>query len=286
MIDGSNFYFKLKDLKLNKQLNFDFRAFGQFLAGSDKIVDACYYVGRIKQDGTKRTEELFASQQRLMALLKKSGFRYSLGYLMKNDGKYHEKGVDVQIATDLLVAAYENQCDKIILVSSDTDLAPAIKKARQKGKQVEYIGFSHQPSVAMVSFCSTTRLLTEEDVRGLMLITGIVLDESLKTVPVTIRVVKKEKWLVTNATKSQSNQWTALHFEGSEKKAKEIVESFSQSLKPGPWYTNFTTSTGLVFVIFANKFFNYQKGDGKVRKTAAQYGKSVGIPKDQLDWKE
>jgi uncharacterized LabA/DUF88 family protein len=53
--------------------------------------------------------------------------------------------------------------DRIILVSSYTDLEPAIEKDKQKGKIVEYIGFSHKPSVAMVRFCSETRLLTKEE---------------------------------------------------------------------------------------------------------------------------
>ncbi|MBI2086433.1 NYN domain-containing protein [Candidatus Daviesbacteria bacterium] len=64
---------------------------------------------------------------------------------------------------DILVATYENLCDHIILISSDTDLLPAIKKAKAKGKIIEYIGFSHQPSVAMVANCSKSRLLTKED---------------------------------------------------------------------------------------------------------------------------
>ncbi len=286
LIDGSNFYFKLKDLKLHKQLNFDFRAFNQFLAGKDQIIDACYYVGKIRQDGTPRTEKMFADQQKLIALLKRSGMRYSLGYLMKNDGKYHEKGVDVQMATDILVASYENRCQKIILVSSDTDLSPAIKKARQKGKQIEYIGFSHQPSVAMVSFCSSTRLLTEEEIRGFMLITGIALEESLNTVPNNIKVNKKEKWDVKNTTKNQPSSWTALHYYGKESQAEEIAQKFSNQLKSGQWYTNFTTSKGEVFVIFPGKIFTYAKGDPKGRKKAIAYGKSINIPKGQLDWKE
>lgn len=167
LIDGSNFYFKLKDLKLEKLLLFNFAGLITFLVGKDQIVDACYYVGRIRQDGTKQTDRLFMSQQKLIAHLKKSGLRYSLGYLMKNDGKYHEKGVDVQIAVDLLVAAYEDTCDKIILISSDTDLGPAIKKAQQKGKTVEYVGFSHKSSAGMVSFCSSSRLLTLREIKSL-----------------------------------------------------------------------------------------------------------------------
>ena len=63
----------------------------------------------------------------------------------------------------LLVAAYENFADRIILISSDTDLIPAIEKAAEKGKFVEYIGFSHKVSLAMVRSCRETRTLTRDD---------------------------------------------------------------------------------------------------------------------------
>lgn len=165
LIDGSNFYYKLKDLKLNNLLNFEFKKFAEFLAKSDQIVGSKYYVGRVRQDGSEKSEKLFDAQQKLIGRLKNHAYHYSLGYLLKNNDVYHEKGVDVQIAIDIVVATYENLCDRIILVSSDTDLAPAIKKAQAKGKIVEYIGFSHQPSVAMVAFCKESRLLTKADVQ-------------------------------------------------------------------------------------------------------------------------
>lgn len=169
LIDGSNFYFKLKDLDLHKETNFSYSGFAKLLARKDEIVRATYYVGAVKTDGTAHTRKLFISQRRLLASLRKHDFTYSLGYLLKNNGKIREKGVDVNIAVDMLVAAYENLCDRIILVSSDTDLLPAIKKAREKGKIVEYIGFSHQPSLAMIANCNNqSRLLAKEDLLPLV----------------------------------------------------------------------------------------------------------------------
>ncbi|OGY28926.1 MAG: hypothetical protein A3F33_03285 [Candidatus Woykebacteria bacterium RIFCSPHIGHO2_12_FULL_43_10] len=164
LIDGSNFYYKLRDLNLHNLLSFDFTKFSSHIARSKNVVSACYYIGRIKQDGSEKTGKLFNSQQKLLGSLRKHKILYQFGYLLKSDGIYHEKGVDVQIAVDMLVAAYENLADRIILVSSDTDLAPAIKKAKEKRKIVEYIGFSHNPSVAMVSFCSESTLLKKEDI--------------------------------------------------------------------------------------------------------------------------
>ena len=171
LIDGSNFYFKLKDLKLHNLLEFGFSGFAKMLAGKDKIVSATSYVGKIRTDGTKKTQKLFDNQRKLLACLRKYNLKYSLGYLMKSGGKYHEKGVDVAMAVDMLVAVYENLCERIILVSSDTDLLPAIDKAKEKGKIIEYAGFSHKPSVAMVARCTRSRLLTKEDVE-LFMVTG------------------------------------------------------------------------------------------------------------------
>ena len=163
LVDGSNFYFKLKDLKLYHLVDFDFSGFAKFISSKYKIVGGAYYIGAVRTDGTEKTQKLFDSQRKLFAHLKKHGFKYSLGYLLKTDGRFHEKGVDVNIAVDILVATYENLCDHIILVSSDTDLLPAIKKARQKGKTIEYVGFSHNPSLAMIANCNESRLLKQED---------------------------------------------------------------------------------------------------------------------------
>ena len=38
-------------------------------------------------------------------------------------------------------------------------------KAVEKGKTVEYVGFSHQPSLGLIKFCSESTLLKEEDLK-------------------------------------------------------------------------------------------------------------------------
>ena len=160
LIDGSNFYFKLKDLGLNT-LDFHFSDFVKLLAG--KLVQSTYFVGEVRTDGIAHVQKLNDNQQRLIARLKNHGVRYQFGYLLKSDGVFHEKGVDVHTTVAILVAAYENLADRIILVSSDTDLIPAIAKAQEKGKIVEYVGFSHKISLAMARSCKETRTLTRDD---------------------------------------------------------------------------------------------------------------------------
>ncbi|MBI3290592.1 NYN domain-containing protein [Candidatus Microgenomates bacterium] len=168
LVDGSNFYFKLKDLKLHNLLEFNFSGLIKHLSKDCEIIQAMYYVGAVRTDGTTKAQRMFDNQRRLLAHLKKHRFKYSLGFLLKSNDKFHEKGVDVNMAVDILVATYEDLCDHIILISSDTDLLPAVKKAKEKSKTVEYIGFSHQPSVAMVANCSESRLLTKDDLEPFM----------------------------------------------------------------------------------------------------------------------
>ena len=102
LIDGSNFFFKLKSLKLLKLIEFDFRAFSKHLAIDDPVVQSTYYVGAIRTDGSTKSAKMFNNQRRLLSHLKFCGFTYYLGYLLKSDGVFKEKGVDVKLATDLL----------------------------------------------------------------------------------------------------------------------------------------------------------------------------------------
>jgi hypothetical protein len=72
LVDGSNFFFKLKDLGLHSLLQFDFSAFGDYLRGDDPPTTAIYFAGKIKTDGSKRDKKLHANQQRLLSHLKTS----------------------------------------------------------------------------------------------------------------------------------------------------------------------------------------------------------------------
>jgi len=165
-IDGSNLYFKLKSLKLDNLSRFDFRGLANWLARERKIISIGYYIGavRARQDDAKG-QKMRRAQINLFNFLgsKHQKIIIHRGYLMENDGMFHEKGVDVKIATDLLVGAYENLYDEAIVISSDTDLIPAMKKIKQLGKKVEYIGFGHQPSLALQKFATISRLLIKEE---------------------------------------------------------------------------------------------------------------------------
>ncbi len=168
-VDGSNLYHKLKSLDIKNITYFQYGNFAKWLAGENRIITAKrYYIGVVRaKENDKKAVEMQKNQVRLFNHLQSAQEKYSLqrGYLMKNDGTFHEKGVDVKIAVDMLVGAYEDLYDTAILVSSDTDLIPVIKKIRQLNKKVEYIGFSHQPSYGLIKNANETRLITKEDAR-------------------------------------------------------------------------------------------------------------------------
>ncbi len=163
IIDGNIFYHRLQELKLRNLLNLDYEKLIQYSVGKRNLVLKKYYIGAIREEfNNPKSRELMKNQRILLGKLQKQCWQIGLGHMLKTDD-YHEKGVDVLIAVDLLVGAYENLYDTAILVSSDTDLIPAIDKVRLMKKEIEYIGFSHKPSYALIAHSDARRLLIKEE---------------------------------------------------------------------------------------------------------------------------
>lgn len=164
LVDGSNFYHYTKGLNLDHLLDFNYKKFGEFLSRDRIVVSATYYIGKMReQQGNLRSRKLMASQQKLVSRLRQYGWQISYGHMLIDRGGQREKGVDVQIAVDLVVGAYEDIYDSALLVSSDTDLIPAIKKVKQKSKKLEYIGFSNRPSYGLIKNATLTKTVSKED---------------------------------------------------------------------------------------------------------------------------
>ena len=167
-IDGSNFYGYLKDKEIAspKGTKFDFKEFVNFLVGEKRnLVSKRYYTGVFRNlDGTDKSENLVRGQQKFFSNLENDGFIIKRGRIMPIDKVYKEKGTDVKIAVDLIVGAVDNLYDTIILVSSDTDLIPAIRYVKYKDKKIEYVGFAHAPSLGIQKYTNLSRLLLPEDI--------------------------------------------------------------------------------------------------------------------------
>ena len=162
-IDGGNFYQKIRESSvIPKGTKFDYVKFAEFLARNREISSKAYYIGIIRNyDKTAKSQKMVESQQKLLSGLENNGYQIKRGKIVY-DNKIREKGVDVQIAIDLVIGAVENTYDTAIIVSSDTDLIPAIKYIRSKGKAVEYVGFSHAPSLGMIKESDDRILLLKE----------------------------------------------------------------------------------------------------------------------------
>ncbi len=203
-IDGGNFHhLALRPLGL-KELDFDFDAFAEFLAGGRDISDMGkrYYIGTVRErEGDERSKIAMSKQVKLFNELKKTAWQIKTSKLREREERiliddrvknyvnilkcgikevcyktFREKGIDVKIATDLAAATIDKKCDVAIIVSSDTDLLPMIDWLRFRYDQkVEYIGFSIpdksgsgndiRPTNAFFSKTNAHRVLTESDIR-------------------------------------------------------------------------------------------------------------------------
>lgn len=166
-IDASNFYYKLRSLKLffDELTQVDFAGVAKWLARDRALTNKFYYVADIQNRDDEKSQSLLKGQQRLFEYLEspQQGFHIRHGFLMKKGEAYVEKGTDVQMAVDMLVGAYEDKYDTAIMVSSDTDLIPVIRQIRALGKDVEYIGVATEPSYGLQNEVTLSRLLRTED---------------------------------------------------------------------------------------------------------------------------
>ncbi|MDO8610874.1 MAG: NYN domain-containing protein, partial [bacterium] len=162
IIDGSNFYHGCKYLNPNTHLtNFDYRKLVESITKNKPNI--LYCVGEIKKVfGDKKSEQMYAQQQSLFYNLEKQKISIYKGFMLKSDGKYHEKGVDVKIAVEIVAGALKNKYDVCYLFSSDTDIIPAIIEAKKAGKMVVYAGFEKRLSRAMIKNCNKTIMITSK----------------------------------------------------------------------------------------------------------------------------
>lgn len=170
-IDGSNLYFKLRTLVPHKMdfIRYRYRDFVlSLLEPDERLTYAGYYVGVVRD--TKRTQnhektvELLKNQQKLFDQLRHQDLQVVKGYLLERDGRYFEKGVDVRLAVDIVTMAQAKKYDVGIVISSDTDLIPAMQAAQKLKRRIVYVGFEHQPSLALIRQADRSRLLTRREV--------------------------------------------------------------------------------------------------------------------------
>jgi uncharacterized LabA/DUF88 family protein len=96
-----------------------------------------YYYHCMPYQGTPPTEDerhRFAAMDKFISNLKKlPRFQFRQGKLQKIQGTFRQKRVDIWMAVDLVRMASQNQIEKAILITGDSDLVPAIEAARDCG---------------------------------------------------------------------------------------------------------------------------------------------------------
>ena len=203
-IDGGNFYHLALRKLGSSESNFDFEKFANFLANGRKIVEMGkrYYIGTVMEKvGDQKSKEAMSKQTTLFTRLKGSHWEIKTSKLRKRleeikiddrvvDYKnilekgiekiqyerLREKGIDVKLATDLIVGAVDDKYDIAVVVSSDADIIPAIDWVRNRThKRIEYIGFSitdskdekksATPSLTLMAKTDIQRTLVASDLK-------------------------------------------------------------------------------------------------------------------------
>ena len=135
-IDGFNVYHAIKTRRLGKYrwLNY-WELATKFLQPKDLLVGVLYFTAIPPWDIHKsnRHKCLISANQFYGVEVISGKFRYTTKRCRECHQEYHtyeEKRTDVNIAIHLLKNAYENNYDKAVLVSGDSDLIPAIEAVK------------------------------------------------------------------------------------------------------------------------------------------------------------
>lgn len=165
IFDGSNFYHRAKKLAPQVHLtNFNYRKLAELITGSQEN-NIEYCVGEIKPqkfNNDSKGIQMYSGQQTLFYNLQKQNVVIKKGFMLKTKEIYHEKGVDVRIASDIIRGALNNEYNTCYVISSDSDILPSIEDAIEAGKIVIYVAFeASMVSKALAINCSSTIFVTK-----------------------------------------------------------------------------------------------------------------------------
>jgi uncharacterized LabA/DUF88 family protein len=189
LIDGENFVHKLVKVLVENKLitgrsqleKYDVMALLELVLQDYDVKNAQvnYYAARVHQVSKpkallKKTTAMVRWNSYWVPQLANRGIKYiKAGNLQVRDSKVcahcgrkslvlQEKGVDVRLAVDMISEASNNT--KIVLLSSDSDIAPAIVAARKKGAEITYLGFDFGMNLGLSAEANTTRSIIPKQV--------------------------------------------------------------------------------------------------------------------------
>ena len=178
-VDGENFLHKIREVLKNKNLNknkFNLAQIdlNQLLTNplkNLKVNRKIFYVSRLHfhSESKEKSFELLKFQRSLRNTLTSQGFEFVFSgnvRAQKVGSKviFREKGVDVQIAVDMVALSCDKKMTTAILCSSDSDLQPAVKESRARGVDIVYLGFENSPNKGLSYTTNRTILIRNSEV--------------------------------------------------------------------------------------------------------------------------
>ena len=146
-IDGSNFYFSIKNA-FHCKINIE--EFCKKISKMDNLIQVNYYIAPVGESNPK----MYAEQQKFFEKLKKiDRLKIIFGRLEKHkkDGKtfYVEKATDVNLALDLVLDGQAENYDKAYLISNDGDFSGAAKASIERfNKEIIYVAIGNRKSIS------------------------------------------------------------------------------------------------------------------------------------------
>ncbi|OCB76197.1 hypothetical protein B0A79_17635 [Flavobacterium piscis] len=165
-VDGFNLYFGMLDAGFNncKWLNLRLLV-DNLLQSNQVVVEVKYFTSRVSNNPDKQKR-----QSTYLEALESTGVKIYYGNYQSDTVEcrrcnsvwptYNEKMTDVNIATQILIDAYQDKYDMAMLISGDSDLVPPMKAVHEifKNKRV-FAAFPpkrHNQSVALAAKGSIT----------------------------------------------------------------------------------------------------------------------------------
>ncbi len=183
LVDGENLLYGLRRLIGGSEPagrglfdSYNFRGLIEELLADDPPSEILWFGARLRQYTTTpelltKTTRAIRLQARLVNLLQSQKITFiKVGYLRAREAdacpqcghqewKLLEKGVDVGVATRMMHEAAAAR--EIVLMSSDTDLLPAIRASKKMGSSIMYVGYEYQPITALSQQAYATRIITK-----------------------------------------------------------------------------------------------------------------------------
>jgi uncharacterized LabA/DUF88 family protein len=183
-IDGENLFYQLVDIltregliqERTELLKIDLISlFVEAVKDDVKPINVRYYGTKLRivsgmgEEALEQSKKMVEQKTAWGAWLKKQKIEYVTAGNLKARRRgesvvFQEKGVDVTLAVDMVQAAYEQDNLHFVIVSSDSDVIPALRIVKQRGHKITYVAYENQLNKAIVAHADDTVTYSKDDI--------------------------------------------------------------------------------------------------------------------------